>query len=64
MSTLLFTYGLSTTIGAPIAGWITKHTAVRKLPLSAGLILGLVATALLMLGSTAWMLLSRSRSVK
>jgi MFS family permease len=55
--TILFVvFGSSMVLGAPIAGWITKHSPLRQVPLVIGLTAALAATLLFMLAKATYIL--------
>lgn len=56
LSIFLMTFGLTMTIGAPIAGWAANAVSSRKVPFLAGLGVAFVATLLFYLGHAPWVL--------
>ena len=56
LSIFLMTFGLTMTMGAPIAGWAANAVSSRKIPFLAGLGVAFVATVLFCLGHAPWVL--------
>lgn len=53
---LLVVFGCSMIVGAPISGWVIRHSSLRQVPLVVGLMAALAATLLFMLAKATYLL--------
>lgn len=56
LSVFLMTFGVTMTLGAPIAGWAANAFSSRKIPFLTGLGVAFVATVLFCFGRAPWVL--------